>query len=428
MADPRLHVHADGAVSVVGRPDAVAQCLEHLRRTSAHFRALIPDEATDPLKVLAALPVTTKADFRGPLRVEAFEALDTHMFVSDRSSGSTSRPVLSLCRTGDDLAEQHATEAAFARVGLGPDDHFVCMDLGAAEIYDFYFRAARALGTPRCSFLHVTAEYARSVSPLLHLRPTVLLTVPTLLVRAWPHLVAQWPDAATCPVRSLIFMGEPMHPSFRKMVEETWGCRIFSFYGTTETGGLGTECGQADGVHFDPDHVLVTIADADHLDAHTVEGEGLFTTLRTHSQGVVKYRVGDRVRVSTAPCACGDPQPRLWHLERVHDAFVIAGEKFRYQAFREALQAVVPELHLFTVVVEESTDGPPTDRLTVVLPRTAEPHGDAIRDALTESIFELDALFRYGVLGLTLQFEDPSYFTGRKVPRVVDRRRYGADS
>jgi len=91
------------------------------------------------------------------------------------------------------------------------------MEVGIPEIYDFYFRAARHLGVRQTTYLRLTSNYAESVVPLRDLRPNVLLTLPSLMVRAWPHIRTLW-DRDTCPLRSFIHMGEALHPELKQEI------------------------------------------------------------------------------------------------------------------------------------------------------------------------------------------------------------------
>lgn len=385
------------------------------------FQKLGLDVTYDPMDILGELPATTKEIYRETLQLESMTRLNERTFVTDFSSGSTADSVLRLCAPADDLAEQTVTEAVFAGAGMGPGDHFVCMDIGAPDIYDFYFRGARNLGVRRCSFLHLGSDYATACRPLAELCPSMLLTVPSLMIRAWPVIGKYW-AAEDCPVKTVIHMGEPMHDAFRQEVENTWGCAVRSFYGTTETGGMGIDCAQKDGIHFEPRAFLATLENAERIGADEFEGEVLFTTLHIRTQSVIKYRVGDRVRLTTAPCPCGDPKPRLKFIERTHEAFMIAGEKFSHSMILEGLQESTSDLPLANLIIEDlaSTEGDAL--LRVQLPDTYREHENDFLETLQTGIFELDALFHYGHVKFELEFLPIEQIHGRKMTKVRDNR------
>ena len=245
----RFHRHEDGSVSLLG--DARARP----RPDEAFLRAAPPGVRPLPRRhgplgaVAGGLarrgPRPFPADEPGGLprhpAARALSRLSGDRFVCDYSSGSTGQCVLRLATPADELAEQAVTERVFRRAGMRGGDTFVCADVGFPEIYEFYARAARALGVARSTYLHLNRDFARSLEPIRRLAPDVFLTLPSLLARCWPHLRSVWPRGRS-PIRSLIFMGEPMHPGLRREVAETLGCRVYSFYGTTETGGMAGEC------------------------------------------------------------------------------------------------------------------------------------------------------------------------------------------
>jgi phenylacetate-coenzyme A ligase PaaK-like adenylate-forming protein len=160
------------------------------------------------------------------------------------------------------------------------------------------------------------------------------------------------------------------------------------------------------------------------VDDSTVQGEALFTTLHVHNQSVVKYRVGDIMRFTVAPCRCQDPLPRLYFVERTHDALVIAGEKFRHCAILEALQEVLPELRFLALHISDLPEEKGHARLRILLPEEARPSKADLFDVLKEEVFELDSIYRYGLVRFELEFHPPGYFEGRKIRKVVDTRQH----
>lgn len=432
----RFIQHTTGLVSLVPTgnsfPENFRKYFQNQIDTSAYYASVFHklglDATHDPLEILAELPPTTKEVYRETLQLESLTRLNESTFVTDYSSGSTANSVLRLCTPADDLAEQALTESVFAAVGMGPGDQFICMDIGATDIYDFYFRAARNLGVGRASFLHLTHNYEQACQPLKSLRPTVLLTVPSLLIRAWPVIGKYW-ERETCPIETVIHMGEPMHESFRREVERHWDCQVRSFYGTTETGGIGVDCENKNGIHFDPGIILPTLELAQPVSEHAHEGEVLFTTLHLRTQSVIKYRVGDRVRLDAAPCPCGNPLPLLTFLERIHEAFMIAGEKFHHAMILEGLRESAPDLPLANLIIEDLDPKLGDAKLRVQLPDAYRELEPKFLTTLETNIFELDALFRYGLVKFQLDFLPLDKIRGRKMTKVRDHRLHmGYDS
>lgn len=419
----------EGAITLIEKGahfEAVCgRFFEELHANSPFYRKKIEQTGASlsaPLDLLVRMPISTKADYRDALQNEALHALHTRPFISDYSSGSTDACVLRFSSVLEECAELEVTETVFRRAGMGPGDRFVCLEVGAPEIYDFYFRAARNVGATQTTYMKVTNDYAASFEPLLRLNPSVILTLPSLMVKAWPYIRDHWPRGEA-PINSFIHMGEAMHPDLKREIEETWGCKVYSFYGTTELGGMGGECVCGDGCHFDPSLICPTLGNPKEIRSGVFEGEGFFTTLHFRNQTVVKYRAGDVVQLDLNPCDCGELTPRLRFVERTADSFIITGDKFRYETVFNALRKAVPAITLLTI---QLADIPDSDGMlmTFFLPEAVGLHRAIIEKTLRYGIFELDSVFHYGFAELKLKFVPPAAFGERKMKRVVDERIY----
>jgi phenylacetate-coenzyme A ligase PaaK-like adenylate-forming protein len=222
-------------------------------------------------------------------------------------------------------------------------------------------------------------------------------------------------------------MGEPMHPGLRREVAEGLGCRVHSFYGTTETGGMAGECGLGVGCHFDPAQIGATIDRPEFVDEATVRGELLATTWHLRDHPVVKYRVGDVVEVTTRPFACGEASPRLTVVERTHEGFVLAGLKLRHQTVLDALRRVTGDLDRLAITLSDLPETAGHTLMRLDLPGRFAPLERELLDVLKFRIFELDDLFQFGLVRFQLGFRTDETTDRRKTRRVIDRRRYLGD-
>lgn len=401
----------------------VERYLSRIEANSPFYRQRIQKaKGSNALEILAQLPISSKQDYRDALQHEALRALQDAPFISDYSSGSTDSCVLRFSSPREELAELAITEQVFRRAGMLPSDRFACLEVGAAEIYDFYCRAARNIGATQTSYLKVTNDYASSFEPLQRLNPQVILTLPSLLIKAWPAMKTFWPHGQS-PIKSFIHMGEPMHPEFKQEVMDVLGCKVYSFYGTTELGGMGGECSEGCGCHFDPALICPTLDNAKEVAPNVYEGEGFFTTLHFQHQTVVKYRVGDLVRIDLNPCPCGEQTPRLVFIERTNDSFIITGDKFRYDLIHTALRKVVPQLDLMTIRISDMEHSTKS-LITLILPEALQPHEAILLETLHSGIFELDSVYHYGFADFALEFIPLQQFGDRKTKRVIDERKY----
>ncbi len=111
-------------------------------------------------------------------------------------------------------------------------------------------------------------------------------------------------------------------PGLRRELEAAFECPVYDTYGLTETGLIGCECRQRDGLHFEDDFVIVEVVrDGRRVDPGE-EGELVATNLTNLMQPLIRYRTGDVGRVTYEECPCGSVYPRIMLIEgRVVDFF-----------------------------------------------------------------------------------------------------------
>ena len=117
----------------------------------------------------------------------------------------------------------------------------------------------------------------------------------------------------------------------RHEIERELGLTAINFYGLSEMCGPGVaaECLVArDGLHVQEDHFIAEVLDPDSGDPvqEGTTGELVLTTLTKEAMPLIRYRTGDLVTASTAPCRCGRNTMRLTALSgRRDDMMLIRG-------------------------------------------------------------------------------------------------------
>jgi phenylacetate-CoA ligase len=141
-------------------------------------------------------------------------------------------------------------------------------------------------------------------------------------------------------IRAMIHAGEPGAgiPAVRARIEEAWGARAYDHAGMTEMGAYGFECAEQAGPHVNEAEFIAEVVDP-ATGAPAGEGELVLTNLGRLGSPLVRYRTGDRVRLATAPCACGRTFRRLEGgiLGRVDDMLVVRG----VNVFPSAIEGIV---------------------------------------------------------------------------------------
>lgn len=100
--------------------------------------------------------------------------------------------------------------------------------------------------------------------------------------------------------------GELIHDFQRHEIEQGLGARVIETYGCSETGTVGYEC-PAGSVHIFAEHVEVEILRNGKPARPGEAGDIVLTCTTNRVMPLIRYRVGDRGRLSPDPCRCGRP-------------------------------------------------------------------------------------------------------------------------
>ena len=183
-------------------------------------------------------------------------------------------------------------------------------------------------------------------------------------------------------LRRIFVAGEPggSIPETRSRIEDLWGASVYDYYGLSDIfGSCAGMCEEKDGLHWAEDHILVEVLDPDTLVpvAEGERGEMVLTTLRKAARPMIRFRTGDIVSFTSAPCRCGRTSIRMHGVHgRLDDMLIIKGVNI----FPSDVEALVrgDDRHTgeYRLVVDRFEH---LDRLTVELERTlssSEPDDD----------------------------------------------------
>jgi phenylacetate-CoA ligase len=161
----------------------------------------------------------------------------------------------------------------------------------------------------------------------------VVCCTPTYALRMADVAASEGLDLAGLRVRALIVAGEPggSIPEVRAKIEAAWGARVYDHTGMTEMGAVSFECAENRGTGV---HIIETEFIAETIDAETLQpvgegepGELVLTNLGRWGSPLIRYRTGDRVKLSRERCACGRWFARMdgGILGRVDEMFIVRG-------------------------------------------------------------------------------------------------------
>lgn len=353
------------------RDARLRRLLDHARQHSRlHARRLPSLPAFSPID-LQSLPVLSRAELmadfeaglcgsdldagrvetwlRQPDRVgelidgrwQVWESSGTHgqpgWFVQDRAALCVYDALESLRGAG---AGAWNTLAAGGRMALlvATGGHFA--SIAAFE----RLRRAQPWLAPQLRAFSILRPLSALVQALNDWRPQVLATYPTAA-----ELLAEQARAGRLQVtlRALWCGGETLRPAVRERIEQAFGCRVRNSYGASEFFCLASECA-AGGLHLNADWVILEPVDAEHRPVpvgdwpHTT----LLTNLANHVQPLIRYALGDRVRITGEPCSCGNRLPLIEVQGREDDTLQLLDRK-------GATQGLLP-LALSTVIEDEA--------------------------------------------------------------------------
>ena len=186
-----------------------------------------------------------------------------------------------------------------------------------------YQRLTNRLLLNSLSMSHATVrDYAAAIKK--H-RPRFLKGLPSVLY--YFSLFLRQQGIADISFKAVFSTGERLVPRFRKLIEETFGCKVYDSYGHMERTIAISECPHA-GLHINPDYgILELIRQHSFSAACTGEGGGdgggavysarvVGTSLYNFSMPLLRYEVGDTVLVDPEKkCVCGRQFPLVSAVE-----------------------------------------------------------------------------------------------------------------
>ena len=271
------------------------------------------------------LPFTTKAELVAdqagtpPFGTNLTFPLDRYVRLH-QTSGSSGQAPLRWLDTAESWAwwrriwAEHVYEAA----GVGARDRiFLAFSFGPFIGFWSAFAGAEQLGAlviPGGAMS--TEQRARAI---MDLGATVLCCTPTYALRLAEAGTGLGIDLSASPLRVTIHAGEPgaSIPATRDAIDRAFGAYAMDHSGMTELGPTGFSCVMRDGLHLIESEFIFEVIDE----------ELIATNLGRWGSPVIRYRTGDRVRLSREPCPCGSPFPKLVGgiLGRVDDMVTVRG-------------------------------------------------------------------------------------------------------
>lgn len=151
-------------------------------------------------------------------------------------------------------------------------------------------------------------------------------------------------------LKAILCGSENLYPWQRKLLDEVFQCRVYSWYGHAEQGVLAGECEESTYYHIFPEYGIVELIGKDNklVTSEGKMGEVVTTNLNNYVFPLIRYRTVDLAVYRHKQCECGRAYPLFERVEgRLHEFLVGRNNRMI------ALSAINVYSDDFRVVVEQ---------------------------------------------------------------------------
>jgi phenylacetate-CoA ligase len=297
------------------------ELLEYVARHSPFYRELFAIHHIDigtirTLEDLSRIPATTKEDLQ--TRNEEFVCVEKDRIIEYMATSGTLGSPVTIALTEKDLA----------RLADNEYHSFLCADGLPADVYQLMLTLDRQFmaGIAYHSGLRRLGAGIIRVGPgvpalqwetIRRLKPTVLVVVPSFLLKLIQYAQERGIDPGGSSVKKAVCIGENIRNQdfslniLGRKITDAWDIRLYSTYASTEMQTAFTECGAGQGGHLQPELLIVELLDENDQVVTGGPGEVTITTLGVEGMPLLRYKTGDICTWSKAPCPCGRKTLRL---------------------------------------------------------------------------------------------------------------------
>ena len=312
---------------------ALARLLDHAYTNVPYYRRVFDDRGLVPGDIrtpadLALLPVLTREDLQNNLPDLKARNYPESAFEYVTTGGSTGIPVGFYYEKGASRAREWAfMKTQWDRVGYRFGDKCVVLRgyiVGSARDAVYWKKTLFGRWLLMSSH-HMTEETLPAyISEIRRFKPRFIQSYPStaaLLARYMTeHGVTPFPT-----VKAVLCGSENLYPWQRHLLEEAFGCRVFSWYGNSEQTVLAGECEESTHYHIFPEYGIVELIGRDGrpVERPGEMGEVVATNLTNYVCPLIRYRTMDLAIAAQGPCTCGRHYPLLEDVEgRLHEFIV----------------------------------------------------------------------------------------------------------
>jgi phenylacetate-CoA ligase len=272
-----------------------------------------PDDIRD-VKDLQALPYLTRQD----IKHKSQKMLAKNFAASNLSPMWTGGTTEEHLKFFADASVFNPSELAFTvslwnRVGYRFDDKCAVLTgvrgiprdkISAYDPLDRQLRLSSLAMTPENMQMYI--EQIRTFQPkFIHAQPSSLFLLGKFMKEKGV------PPIPT--VKALLMCSETVYDFQRRLLEEVFNCRVFSWYGHNERTVLGGECECSTAYHLFPEYGVTELLgrDGEPVAEEGESGEIVGTGFLNWAMPFIRYRTGDIGTYTSEKCRCGRNYPLL---------------------------------------------------------------------------------------------------------------------
>lgn len=220
-----------------------------------------------------------------------------------------------------------------------------------------YVQTLHPILSKRVRIVSVLRPIADQVRELNAYQPTFISGYPSALLALASE---QREGRLAIDPQLMLCAGEYLGETQRSELESTFGCHILQGYAASEVPALALECDEHR-FHVNADWYLLEPVDSDRnpVPAGVTSDTCLVTNLANFVQPIIRYDLGDRVRLYPDPCPCGSLLPAIDVEGRTNDLVQLQGDNEEtIEIVPLALASVIeetPGVHRFQVINPDPT-------------------------------------------------------------------------
>jgi len=310
--------------------------LEHAYKNVPYYKKVFNELGLKPkdiqdFKDMQKLPFLTKDIVRKKLNELKAKNYDPKKFEYVTTGGSTGKPLGFYYERGVCRAIEWAfIKTLWDRVGYHFTDKCVVLRgnvVKSAEKGKYWEYSLFGRWLILSSFHMTNKNLPKYIEIIRKFKPRFIQAYPSAIT-----ILARYMKENSIPpfssVKAILCGSESLYPWQRKLLEEVFQCRVFSWYGHSEMCVLAGECEKSTYYHIFPEYGIVELIGKDGrlINRAGEIGEIVATGFNNYTCPFIRYHTGDLATLSNVKCKCGRNYPLLTRIEGRVQEFIVASD------------------------------------------------------------------------------------------------------